>query len=494
MVIRGLALAFFGSVRAGFARGRRAIAPGRPTRGIARHAAWSAMTRAAGARGLSAGDPPPGRRWIALSAITAGPSSAPSRARWSSTALSSIVDVTRSTRPRYLHHIPGRGRRGEAGGASHGASVRAAPPCRAARGARPISCGRWAISPMKCGTSPIPRGRPSSSPWSTGSARRTRTGGSAIPGHAYLVSDGRPQDWRTNRMTKIYDLSDPAQPRFVATSGCRARSPAPPAPRRKECTGPSPTRTASTSPTAPAPPVRSRSWTATACSPASRASRTASRPRARISYPQIRPARHVARLGRVHTSYPILGHAHRRLGGEQPRAVARHVRAAGLGSRCATRCQEFRQLSLHGGCHRRDARPFSVSTFQVPARPGDFCARGGRFGPHSSHESPSPPVYYGRLVFIAYFNAGVRAVDIRDPYRPVEVATSLPPSPPPPPPRCVKVDGATAARWRSRPTTSRWTTAASSTSPTARIPGLHIVEAHRRGFCAGSRGCPERGA
>ena len=29
-------------------------------------------------------------------------------------------------------------------------------------------------------------------------------------GIAYLVSDGRPQGWRTNRMTKICDLSDPA--------------------------------------------------------------------------------------------------------------------------------------------------------------------------------------------------------------------------------------------------------------------------------------------
>ena len=55
---------------------------------------------------------------------------------------------------------------------------------------------------------------------------------------------------------------------------------------------------------------------------------------------------------------------------------------------------------------------------------GNFCAR-GRFGAHSSNESFSP-VYYRRLVFIAFFNAGVRAVDIRDPLRPVEVAHFIP--------------------------------------------------------------------
>jgi len=34
-------------------------------------------------------------------------------------------------------------------------------------------------------------------------------------GVAYLISDGRPEGWRTKRMTKIYDLSDPANPKFI---------------------------------------------------------------------------------------------------------------------------------------------------------------------------------------------------------------------------------------------------------------------------------------
>ncbi len=51
---------------------------------------------------------------------------------------------------------------------------------------------------------------------------------------------------------------------------------------------------------------------------------------------------------------------------------------------------------------------------------GDYCFRGQRFGTHSVEENFRNP-YYGRLTFTAYFNAGVRAWDIRDPQGPVEV-------------------------------------------------------------------------
>jgi hypothetical protein len=69
--------------------------------------------------------------------------------------------------------------------------------------------------------------------------------------------------------------------------------------------------------------------------------------------------------------------------------------------------------------------PYPVSNFQVPAASGDFCHRGARFGPHSSNLSYDP-VYYGRLMFFSYFNAGVRVVDVRDPFRPVEVGYYIP--------------------------------------------------------------------
>ena len=71
-----------------------------------------------------------------------------------------------------------------------------------------------------------------------------------------------------------------------------------------------------------------------------------------------------------------------------------------------------------------EARPFPVSGYTAAEASGGYCGR-GRFGAHSSNESFAP-VYYRRVVFIAFFNAGVRAVDIRDPLRPVEVGHYVP--------------------------------------------------------------------
>jgi len=57
-------------------------------------------------------------------------------------------------------------------------------------------------------------------------------------GIAYIVSG--PPDWRTRRMTKIYDLSDPSSHRSFATSACPASSQARQARFRPTCTGLSP--------------------------------------------------------------------------------------------------------------------------------------------------------------------------------------------------------------------------------------------------------------
>jgi hypothetical protein len=102
-------------------------------------------------------------------------------------------------------------------------------------------------------------------------------------------------------------------------------------------------------------------------------------------------------------------------------------------------CQEVRQLAFLVDV-TNESTPFSVSTFQVPEKPGDFCSRGGRFGPHSSNESFAP-VHYGNLVFVAYFNAGVRAIDVRDPFRPREAGYFIPAVTANTDKRCVDVGG-----------------------------------------------------
>lgn len=70
-------------------------------------------------------------------------------------------------------------------------------------------------------------------------------------------------------------------------------------------------------------------------------------------------------------------------------------------------------------------RPWPVANYHVRERSGDYCRRGGRFGMHSMNWSRTAP-FYGKAVVFSYFNAGVRAVDVRNPYRPREIGHYIP--------------------------------------------------------------------
>jgi hypothetical protein len=79
---------------------------------------------------------------------------------------------------------------------------------------------------------------------------------------------------------------------------------------------------------------------------------------------------------------------------------------------------------------RDERRLVSIST--LPAPPLDaFKRRGGRFGAHNLHENPPVPgAWRSENVLIGtFFNAGVRAYDISDPYAPREIAYFVPPAP-----------------------------------------------------------------
>jgi hypothetical protein len=73
-----------------------------------------------------------------------------------------------------------------------------------------------------------------------------------------------------------------------------------------------------------------------------------------------------------------------------------------------------------------EKNPMVISNWTVPEASGNFCTRGGRFGAHSSNEDMGAP-YYQKLTFITFFNAGVRVLDVRNPYQPKEVAYFIPP-------------------------------------------------------------------
>jgi hypothetical protein len=87
------------------------------------------------------------------------------------------------------------------------------------------------------------------------------------------------------------------------------------------------------------------------------------------------------------------------------------------------RCQEPRDVLLIFDI-TDERHPLPISSFQVPEEPGDFCHRGGRFGPHSFADANT--AFDKKLVVLAYFNAGVRVVDIRNPFAPKEVARYIP--------------------------------------------------------------------
>src|SRR4029453_9833192 len=87
-----------------------------------------------------------------------------------------------------------------------------------------------------------------------------------------------------------------------------------------------------------------------------------------------------------------------------------------------------------------ESRPMVVSNFNVREAGGDFCTRGGRFGAHSANESMAP-VFYKKLALVTWFNAGVRAIDLRDPYSPREVGYFIPSITEATEKRCIKVDG-----------------------------------------------------
>lgn len=75
--------------------------------------------------------------------------------------------------------------------------------------------------------------------------------------------------------------------------------------------------------------------------------------------------------------------------------------------------------------------PLIISSAPMPPLAG-YAGRGGRFGAHNLHEN-EPFEWSWRseeIVFGSFFNAGVRAFDVRDPFQPREVAAFVPPAPP----------------------------------------------------------------
>ena len=379
----------------------------------------------------------------------------------------SIVDVTDPKHPRYLHHIPGAEGEAEAGGA---AMVRVCDGKTLPRGQREKTyllrtLGNLAHEVWDV-TDPAKPARLSRC--STGSRARTRTGGSATPASPTWSRTARPPGWRTNRMTKIYDLGDPAQPRFIRDFGLPGQEPGSTGIAPEGVHGPI--------------ALRNRVYFAYgtgakgALQIVDREKLLAGNPQAadrfaptpeNLLYPQIGRLDMSPAWG-GHTAFPILGDLGAPLGAGRAGPDAR-LRAAGSES-LRNECQEVRQLVVHGGRHHRahpvlggDLRGAGSHRRLLPAgralrppleqrvvlpdllRPAcvhRVLQRGGAGGGRPR----SVPPDRGRLLYSVGHRRRRTSAASRSPARP-------------------------AARPRSRPTTSTWTTAASSTWRTGPIPG-----------------------
>ncbi len=236
-------------------------------------------------------------------------------------------------------------------------------------------------------------------------------------GIAYLVS-GVP-GWRTWRMTQIYDLSDPEQPVHIRDYGLPGQEPG----------GSSSVLTGLHGPISTGP-AGNRVYFGHGTSSAGilqivDRDKLLKGPRAPVRANLLQP-----QAGRydldadygAHTAFPLIGMDIIAADGRRTKKDFVAVTNEALAEGCGGAQQKVWFIDV-----TEESKPEVASTWAFDPKPGNFCARPGRVGAHSSHENFTS-IYYRRILFIAHFNAGVRALDIRDPYRPREIAYYVPAS------------------------------------------------------------------
>jgi len=382
-----------------------------------------------------------GNRWIAYIGHHGGKQMNPLTGKEEFNG-TSLVDVTDPKQPKYLSHIPGEpptpGAAGESGGAQmvHVCDGSELPRADKSKTYLLRSYGGtghevWDV------TDPTKPSRVAVVV--TGLSDTHKSWWECDSGIAYLV--GGAPGWRVKRMTLIYDLSNPAQPTFIRYFGLPGQQPG--------ATGAAPTELHGMISTGP---KGNRIYFGYGTG-ANGITQIVDREKllkgpkeptdANLLYPQIARLDLPPDMG-GHTAYPLLGmqlpeFAKQKLrpgsaaaaGIDHDHGDAKPEKTQGLrdfivvvGETTANECLENRQLVRIVDI-TTETKPMGVASWTVPEAGGNFCNRGGRFGTHSSNENMTP-IYYGRMVFIAHFNGGVRALDIRDPLQPKEVGYYIP--------------------------------------------------------------------
>ena len=248
-------------------------------------------------------------------------------------------------------------------------------------------------------------------------------------GIGFLVSGL--SDWRTRRMTQVFDLSDPVHPRFIRNFGLAGQQPG--------TTGAVPTELHGLVSTGP---KGNRLYFGYGTNK-SGVMQIVDRQKLLAGPAEPTPANlAAAQVGRLdlnanngaHTALPVLGMNVPEFAKDKDRGKRDIVVV--VNESLNNECNEPRQFVWIVDV-TDEKTPVVISTFNVPEAMGNFCTRGGRFGAHSSNEN-QPPMYYGKYVFATWFNAGVRAIDISDPYHPKEAGFYIPATTDKTDKRCVK--------------------------------------------------------
>jgi hypothetical protein len=356
-----------------------------------------------------------GDRWIAYVGHHGGKAMNPITGQVEDNG-TSIIDVTDPRAPKVLAHIPGEPGEGESGGAQMARVCDGATLPKGDKSKtyllRPFGNQAheiWDVSdpPKPALLTTIVKGLKGTH----------KSWWECDTGIAYLVSGL--EGWRVRRMTQVYDLSDPAHPRFIRDFGMNGQQPG--------STGPAPEELHGMISTGP---KGNRIYFGYGTNK-NGVMQIVDREKLLNGPPEVTPANlNAPEVGRLnlpptngaHTTFPVLGvpvaeFAKDKVGSKRDIAVI-------VDESLVNECAEARQMVWIADI-TSETRPFNIASWTVPESSGNFCSRGGRFGSHSSNENMTP-IYYGRLVFIAFFNAGVRALDIRDPYHPREVGYYIP--------------------------------------------------------------------
>jgi hypothetical protein len=251
-------------------------------------------------------------------------------------------------------------------------------------------------------------------------------------GIAYLVSGV--EGWRVRRMTEVYDLSDPAHPAKIRDFGLAGQEPG--------ATGAVPEQLHGMISLGP---QGNRVYFGYGTNKGGvlqivdreKLLKGSKEPTPEnLRYPELGRL-NMTLVNGAHTTFPMLKMPIPEFAKDKDGGVRDIVMI--VDEEIANECQEPRQMVWFADI-TIEQRPMVVSSWTVPEASGKFCERGGRFGSHSSNESMDP-VYYKKLAMIAFFNAGVRVLDIRNPFQPKEVAYFIPPITEATDKRCIKVDG-----------------------------------------------------